>query len=53
MAALVPKANPDAPRLVVADDSVAYWTERGYVLAEGESAKPAKKTAAKRSASKK
>jgi hypothetical protein len=53
MPALVPKANPDAPRLVVADDQVEFWTGAGYVLADGETAKPAKKATAKRSSSKK
>jgi hypothetical protein len=53
MAALVPKGNPDAPRLEVADDAVEFWTGVGYVLAEGEgSQKPAKKSAAKRSSKK-
>lgn len=54
MPALVPKGNPDGPRLEVADDQVEFWSGVGYVLADGGSApkKTAKKTASKSSAKK-
>ena len=49
MAALVPRGAAEGyPALEVPDDQVEFWAERGYVVASG-SAKPAKKSAAKKS----